>query len=333
MQTTRSSFHAPATISLAASILLWATIPLFLRSFIHELDGWTANGSRYGVAAAMWLLPLLFSMRRGNVPNRLFYYAVIPSLINIIAQTFWAWTVYYLEPGLVMFLSRLSLIFTILASFALFPDELALVRSPYFWGGMLLLLIGFIGLNVSRETFQSKESWKGILLIFGNAVFLGLYGVSVRYFMRGVKPWVSFPIICIYTAAGLLIIMLLFGTTSDLMLMKPHRLVVLVISALVGIAFAHVTFYYAIEHLGASISAGCQLSLPFITTIGSYFIYGETFSITQWLFGLGLLGGAGLLLLAQKHLGVSDSPVPAAEVPEIEEFSCATDREEAKESI
>ncbi len=321
MQNTRSSFHFTATVSLAVSILMWATIPLFLRSFIYELDGWTANGSRYIMSSLFWLIPLLYFMIRGNVPRRLFYYAIIPALINIISQTLWAWTIYFLEPGLVMFLSSMSLVFTILASFLLFPDELALIRSPYFWGGVFLLAAGFIGLNVLRGTLQSKESWTGILLVLGNAVFLGMYGVSVRYWMRGIRPWISFPIICIYTTVGLVILMIYFGNIHDVSLMRPSRFILLLVSALLGIAFSHVTYYYAIEHLGTSISDGCQLSLPFITAIGSYFIYGEQFTFGQWICGLGLLGGAALLLMAQKYLGwVTNPPILASEFPEAEEL-------------
>jgi drug/metabolite transporter (DMT)-like permease len=323
----RRSFHPTATLSLAISILLWATIPLFLRSFIHEIDGWTANGFRYAFAALLWVIPLIIFMKRGMVDRKLFYYAIIPSIVNIIAQTFWAWTVYYLEPGMVMFLSRLSLVFTVLASFALFPDERALIRSPYFWMGIFFLVMGFIGMNIMRGSLSATESWMGLFIIIGNAIFLGLYGVSVRCWMRGVKPWISFPIICIYTATGLVILMIMFGDPSDLLDMQPHRIVVLIISSIVGIALAHVFIYYAIEHLGVSISSGCQLVLPFMTTIGSYFIYGEIFSSGQWICGIGLLFGAALLLMAQRHLGEPSDPVPVCEVPEIEEFTSSFKKE------
>lgn len=331
MRQTRSTFNLPATFSLLTSILMWATIPLFMRSFIHELDGWTANGSRYGIAAFFWIVPLAIFIKRGIVPRRLYYSAIVPSLINIIAQTFWSFTVYYMEPGMVMFLSRLSLVFTILASFTLFPDELALIRSQYFWYGLLLLVIGFVGMNENIGLFQSRASWIGLLIVLGNSFFLGMYGVSVRYTMRGIPPWISFSIICMYTAAGLFVLMALFGTMRDLTVMQPHRIGILILSSIMGIAFAHVTYYYAIEHLGASISAGCQLSLPFLTIIGSNYLFGETFTVRQWMFGLALLGGAALLLMAQRHLGVTTSaPVPACETPELEEFCCAGGREETK---
>jgi drug/metabolite transporter (DMT)-like permease len=329
MQATRSSFHLSATFSLVTSILMWATIPLFMRSFTHELDGWTANGARYGIAALFWVVPIFVFIRRGVIPRRLYYSAVIPSLTNIIAQTFWSWTVYYMEPGMVMFLSRLSLVFAILLSFALFPDERALKRSPYFWYGLALLVIGFVGMNDISDPFKSYQSWIGLLIVLGNSLFLAMYGVSVRYYMRGVQPWISFSIICMYTAAGLFVLMAMFGNMSDLACMTPPRVGLLILSAIMGIAFAHVTYYYAIEHLGVSISSGCQLSLPFLTIIGSYYFFGETFTLRQWIFGLGVLGGAALLLMAQRHLGVAPgTPVPACETPELEEFCSAGQRDE-----
>jgi drug/metabolite transporter (DMT)-like permease len=190
----------------------------------------------------------------------------------------------------------------VIGSFIFFTDELALVRSKYFWIGMILLVSGFVGMNINQGNLDSFES-TGLWIIVGQAFFLACYGISMRYYMRGINPIYSFSIICMYTTVGLLIIMFLFGNPSELFEMKTSRVGMLILSAFIGISFSHILFYDALEHLGVSISNGCLLFAPFLTIIGSYVIFDEKFSPIQWLFGISLLIGAFLLLLAQQHLG------------------------------
>jgi len=299
------TFHIKSSLALGAAMLLWSTVPLFLRSFIHEIDGWTANGLRYPFAALLWSVPLAVYLKQGKIDPRLFRLALIPSLVNLIAQTFWAWTIYYMEPGLVMFLARIGLLFSFVMSMALFQDERRLLRSPLFWIGIVFALFGFIGMNLASGALAAKGTWIGLLIVLGQAFFMALYGVSVRYTMRGFKPWHSFPVIALYTSAGLIVLMMLFGNPQQVFEMPFNRIVLLGISAIIGIALAHICYYYALEHLGVSISAGCLLLTPFLTTAGSYVIYGEFFSIGQWMFGCVILVGAAVLLTAQRHLGGS----------------------------
>ncbi|HOL96564.1 MAG TPA: DMT family transporter [bacterium] len=302
------TIHIKATLALGSSVLLWAAVPLFLRSFTDDIDGWVANGARYGFATLIWAIPLLRYISRGQVNRQVLRLAIVPSLINILAQTFLAWTVYYMEPGLVMFLTRISLVFTILASFALFADERALIRSSYFWWGLALLTAGFLGMYAMQEAALTKAAWTGLWIVLGHSVFVAFYGVAVRHYMRGIQPWHSFAVICVYTTAGLLVIMFAWGNPGELLDMGFEGLSLLALSSLIGIAFAHVTFYYSLEYLGASISSGCQLAVPFFTTAGSYFLFGERFTLSQWIAGIGLLAGAVLLLMAQRHLGPVVTP-------------------------
>lgn len=251
----------------------------------------------------LWVIPFIYLYRRGEIKKRYFILAIPPTLVNLGAQTLWASAVYFMEPGVLVFLHRISLAFAIIGAFFFFPDERTLVRSGLFWLGITLSVIGFIGMNLFNPTLLLEGEWRGLLIIFACSIFFGFYGVSVRYFMGGVKPWVTFPIICLYTALVLLINMFLFGEWTDILKMETHRLGILALSALLGIGIAHVCFYYAIQHIGVSISSGCQLSAPFLTVILSFLIFGELFTAGQWISGIGILGGAGCLLLAQQHLG------------------------------
>ncbi|MBZ0255825.1 DMT family transporter, partial [bacterium] len=119
-------------------------------------------------------------------------------------------------------------------------------------------------------------------------------------------------------------IMLIMGEPSRLMEMAPSRIGILLFSAVVGIAMGHTFYYYALEHIGVSICAGVSLMSPFLTAIGSYFIYHEVLTIGQWLSGLLIFSGAMCLLNAQRHLGQRHSPAPInSNTPEIEEIASA----------
>ncbi len=298
----RKGFDLLGSLSLLASLLCWATVPLFLRSFIHEIDGWTANGVRYPLSALIWLGPLLYFHRKGFVRPVYLKRALLPAAINIIGQSLWAWSPYYLEPAMMTFLVRISSLSAILGTFVLFRDEAGLLRSAVFWTGLAACLVGFLGLTFLGKETPHGSTLTGVILITICGVFWGYYGVTVRWAMQGVHVLVSFPIICVYTSVGTLFLMLLFGEPSRLLDMQAHRLLLLALSAVIGIAVAHVFFYKSIERIGVAISTGAQLLSPFVTAVGSYYIFREILTFGQWVSGTIMLVGCGLLLYSQQRL-------------------------------
>src|SRR5262245_26340774 len=72
--------------TLVLTLLGWSSIPLFLKSFIHEIDGWTANGWRYAFSAVIWAPMLLWAYRAPRAPAGLWRAALVPSLFNIAGQ-------------------------------------------------------------------------------------------------------------------------------------------------------------------------------------------------------------------------------------------------------
>jgi drug/metabolite transporter (DMT)-like permease len=97
-------------------------------------------------------------------------------------------------------------------------------------------------------------------------------------------------------------VMLIFGDPSDALAMPASGIVLLLISSLVGIAAAHVLYYIAISRLGVALVSGTTLLSPFLTAAASQFIYNERLLPQQWLGGIVLVLGAGLLVWAQQHV-------------------------------
>ena len=122
-----------ATLALLGSILCWSTVPLFLKYFTSFIDGWTANGLRYPVVVFLYLPWLIYFARKGQLTSRMWKLALLPAIVNTIAQIAWAWAPYYIDPGYLSFLVRLSTVWTVLGSFMLFHDERRLIKSRKFW--------------------------------------------------------------------------------------------------------------------------------------------------------------------------------------------------------
>ena len=82
------------------------------------------------------------------------------------------------------------------ASFALFPDERALIRSRAFWSGLLLCAVGFISINIFKGT-GFLDHWFGRLIVLGHGITVILWGFRASLHAR--DQTISFPVISIYT--------------------------------------------------------------------------------------------------------------------------------------
>jgi drug/metabolite transporter (DMT)-like permease len=73
-----------------------------------------------------------------------------------------------------------------------------------------------------------------------------------------------------------------------------------VISGVTGIALGHVFYYISIRRLGATTPSLVQLTQPFIVVVISYFVFSERLSVPQLFFGIILVAGSALAILAKK---------------------------------
>ncbi len=308
----------------------WSSVLLFLRHLAPFIDAWTANGWRYGMCALV-LFPVLLakyagdrsqaadrSLRRprpnrpttsaGALPPDIWRRALAPAVFNCLGQICFGFSIYYIEPGLAAFLLRVALISATFGAFVLFADERALLRSRIFWSGMALVAAGAVGTVCLGSAPIAGATLTGILLGSSSGAFFGLYGVSVRYTMRGVPPLYSFALISTYTAAVMIGLMFWFGDArgTKVFNLPMRELSFLVFSAFLGIAVGHIFYYAAIARLGVAIAGAVVQLAPFLTGAASVVIFGEHMSRGQWLSGIMLVLGGIVLLRAER-----DRPRPA----------------------
>jgi len=280
----------------------WSSVLLFLKHLTPYIDAWTANGWRYGMSALLWLPVLLVGARGGTLPEGIWRRALAPALFNCTAQVCFAQAPYYIGPGLAGFLLRINIVFSTAGALILFADERPLARSPMFWGGLVLVVAGSIGTVLLGSTPLVGGTATGVMLGLGAGAFYGLYGVSVRYWMRGIRPMVSFAAISLYTAVVMVSLMIVVSPARGAAVfgMSAFNWMILVLSALIGIALGHVFYYSAIARLGVAISAAVVQLAPFITGVASILIFGEVLTHWQWLCGVVMVMGAGSLIYSER---------------------------------
>ncbi len=306
----RSGQDIVAVICLLGSIVCWGVPPIMLRYLTDYIpDGFTTNLVRYPISTVVYIPLLIAAARNGVRLGSFWWWALLPAVVNVIGQTLFAIAPYYMQPGVMSFLLRLSTIWSIVLALLIFRDERVLARSARFWLAAGLAVLGFvlmavIGKPELPQTVGSNElaiSAAGLAIVLICSLFWGLYDVTVRFTMRSLHPLIVFGVIGNYTSIGLILLAPL-GEPRSVLRLSPGVLVLLIASAYIGIAAAHGMYYVALQRLGVAVSSITLLLSPFVTILGSAFFLHERFSVTQWVGGLVLTTGATLALWTRYHL-------------------------------
>lgn len=294
-------FDILATLCLLGTILCWGTAPVMLKYLVDYIpDGYTTNLVRYPVGTLPYVPLLIAAMRRRDL-GRFWLAALIPATVNIVGQTLWAWAPYFMGVALLGFLFRLGVIWGMLATFVLFPDERRLIRSRRFWSGALLALAGF-GVMVFKDgAWTANATWTGVVIMLVCGLCYGLYGVSIRYVMRDLNPLLVFGTVGLYTSIGI-VFMAPLGEPSSLGRIGPAPWIALIVSALVGISAAHGLYYVAVKRVGVAISVLTLTAAPFVTAVTAAICVNEHLTTREWFGGIVLTIGALLAVWSQKEL-------------------------------
>ncbi len=269
-------------------------------------DGYTTNLVRYPIATLVYLPFILSSSWRKQI-GRFWIVALLPTVVNVIGQTFFAIAPYYMGAGVMSFLVRVSVIWSLLLAFWLFPEERRLARSLLFWIGVAAATVGFLLMWLGKPSMPITVA--GVLIVFLCSVFWALYDVTVRYTMGRLHPLIVFGVIGNYTSVGLIAICPL-GEPSSVLHLDTFSLALLIASAYIGITIAHGLYYVALQRLGVAISAMGLLLTPFVSILGAAIFLHERFSGLQWLGGIGLTTGAMLALWSRYRMPRLPEPAP-----------------------
>jgi drug/metabolite transporter (DMT)-like permease len=166
--------------------------------------------------------------------------------------------------------------------------------------------------GASASSAAHGPSLLGILVALAGAVLFAGYGLSVRACVSQYRPILAFGVICQYTAVGVIVLMFIFGWTWQ----RPatefslFQMGMLVLSAFIGIALSHVSYYASLTSLGVAVTVGIIQLQPIVTAVASVLLLGERLSAGQW--AAGVVGIFGALLM----ISASRAPMAAAAVEE-----------------
>ena len=302
MRSEHSKVNLPGTLAALGSLCCWSTGPIVIKYLSGYLDFWTQNFLRYSVACLFWLPFLLFSIRTKRLDPRVWRRAIIPSVANVVMQSFFACAFYYIGPAFMTLLGKSSLIWIAGFSLIVFPEERSLIRSARFWAGLALSVTGVVGVLCFKEEFGTTRTMTGILLTLSMALMWAVYTLSAKIAFKDIDSRQGFSVITIYTVIGLSTLALWRGELARCTQMTAQQWAIVVVSGITSIAFAHVLYYTAMRRIGATIPALIVLVQPFIIFAISRVVFNESLNIHQILFGVILLLGSALAIWAQQHL-------------------------------
>lgn len=288
------------TLACLGAVVCWSSGPVFIRLLSLHVDVYTQNFFRYVMACAFWL-PFLIYYCRKNKPGKVIWVKSFwPAVINVFSQFLWASSLYYIDPGFMVLLSKSSTIWVIGFSLILFADERLVLKSKRLWAGFALAVVGVVGVMMFKEGFGSDRTLTGVLLVLTFSLVWAVYTISIKVCFREIDVRVGFSVISVYTVVGLGVLAFLFGKPSEAFSIGLRPWVYIVVSGLLSIAFAHTLFYTSIKRIGATIPSLVLLVTPFTTLLVSHLVIGESLSGFQLVFGVVLTVGCGFIVASRQ---------------------------------
>jgi drug/metabolite transporter (DMT)-like permease len=315
----------PAIVTIVLTLACWTIVPLFLKHFTNLIDGWTANGWRYGLSALIWLPLLLWAWQRKTLPKGLWKKAMVPSVLNAAAQVAFGLAPYYVDPGLMTFSLRFQIVFLMGGAALLFASERRMIRSPWFLAGIAMVVGGTLATIAFNPKGLGEGTGFGVVLAVSSGLLYAGYALAVRKFMTGMNPLVAFSAVSQITAVALFGLMFVFGRDKatgvldhgmSVFALSGMQVFWLAMSALIGIGIGHSLYYYSIGRLGLAVSSGVVQLQPVTVSLVSAVIFHEQFTGLQWGTGLTAIAGAALMLVAQTQMSrrATEEMVPAGAV-------------------
>jgi drug/metabolite transporter (DMT)-like permease len=303
------SVDSLAALSCIGVLICWSSAPLFIKYLTGYLDLWSQNLLRYLSACLFWLPFLLIELKAGRVPRHVWKRTIVPFILVVIMQTLWAAVFYYIDPGFVSLLATTAFLWVIIMSIVFFAEERRLLSNRLFSMSIVLSLAGLTGVIYFHPTFTHSYTITGIVIILCYGFIWGLYSISVKVLLKGIDSRIGFSVISIYTFTTLLVGILFKGELRKCLVMPFWGWFSVIVSGILGIAVGHVLYYVSIRRLSAATSSLTQLAQPFIVGTISFFIFGEKLSVLQWVFGIVLVAGSAMAIIAQKAPDLPELPI------------------------
>lgn len=283
------------------AILLWALGNIFVTYLNLFFDNYTQNMFRYVSASAVLLVFSLFSKRDKYLNSfKSLRRLLIPIGTVFVFQIFMVYGLMFTTPTIAALITRISIIFTDILSFSLFPEERAAFSNRSFIVGTLISLLGVSGVVLTGSgLFHSGELFLlGVAFLLLASFLWAVYTVSIKIALKALDPLSA--TVNVFLFSGIMYLPFSVFTGGIYSVLDAGSIVnlLLVVSGILAIGLGNFLNYYAIERLGASLPANLQILLPVFTGIMSIAIFHEVMPPSKIFFSILTLVGCWLIVKA-----------------------------------
>jgi drug/metabolite transporter (DMT)-like permease len=277
-----------------------ASAPVFIRGLSDAFDPYSLCFARY-VSAAIGLSALNLLWFRGEFLRLLRRPGALAgvALLNTVMQVTWTIGTYGSTATVALLVSKLSAVFVIVFSYALFHEERGVIRHPKFLTGAAVSFLGVM-LVLAKDPGRLLPVFdaSAALLMLTSALFAA-YMVWSKHIVMKTHPIPMFGAVAVYTAGLTLAVSLVLGTPETLTSAGGGAWGVAFASGLIPIALAHPTYNFAQKHLGSAFSATVHLANPLVTYLLALVALQEWLTGTQWAGAAVLTAGSLLVIRAR----------------------------------
>jgi len=279
--------------ALGIGVFIIGFSPIFIR--LADAPGIVTGFYRMGIAAVIITIPFIISLykRNQNLSKRELLTAILGGSFFGLDIAFWATGITLSGATNPTLLANTAPLWVGLGSWLLFGEK----QSKFFWIGLFLAIFGatlVLGQDMARAAAVGLGTFMGLLA----AVFYGAYYLTTQRGRATLDTLSYFWIICLSSAAFLLVLNLTFGNP-----LTGYNIETWIYFILVGIIVQVLGWFlitFVQGYLPASIVAPTLLGQPVVTGLVAVPLLGETFTEIQILGGFAVM--VGILVIHRSRI-------------------------------
>ena len=271
-------------IPIIAVAFIWGGFNVFIKVLSAEFDVvtqsffWYLSGGTTALLLSAIIVPKELLVGFKNI--KLF---IVPTIVITIHFVSFIKGVYMTNATISALIAKLNAIFVPLLSFLIFPDERRVVKNKRFLLGTFLAFIGVAGVILAKEQSLAGYDKRGAGLLVFSMFWVAIYVIKIKKLVQKIHPLVIIAFVPLLSCVIFLPLVLVFGNVHQILEVETKTVLLLLIASAVSLGAGDSLYYYAIRHLGASISTSFLLITPLIAGVLAFFTLGELLTIEQML--------------------------------------------------
>ena len=279
-------------ISITVVAFIWGGFNVFIKALSSQFDVvtqgffWYLSGGTAALLLSAMIVPKELIVGFKNI--KLFF---VPTIFITIHFICFIKGVYMTNATSSALIAKLNAIFVPLLSFLFFPDERRVVRNKKFLSGTSLALVGVVGIILAKGQSLSDYDSRGAALLVFSMFWAAMYVIKIKEIVQKIHPLVIIAYVPLLGCFMFLPLVLLFGNLHQILEVEAKTVFLLFSGSAVSLGVGDSLYYYAIRHLGASISTSFLLITPLVAGVLAFFTLGELLTMGQMFFSAILILG------------------------------------------